>query len=768
MKYVCIDDGAVSELISGREYQSIDFAEGAKLIEALSGKVQFVARLGKVALFQDSEGAFLTTGVRWKSKNYLIIDCEQSALFTQLGDSDSLTSFQKLLRFCSKYWGNGIYNNSEKLIKGSTKAIIFPLPYTDSAPYRVAIEREPSKNRLQKRGMGGRFLLVYKSGRESADSSVEHPNETNFRKAFERLPEIYKIVENAVTGIEQSLDDRQMASTKLQSTPSSPRSLHQPFSDWLSFLTEQQQKFVFAAATTPHRLQGPAGTGKTLSLIMRTLRVLMDAERKGEPCHALLLTHSEATRESIQNALSAIDKSDFSSRTRGKDDVTLSVATLASLCADHLRQVISETEFIDRDAQDSKFLQRLYIEQAISDASASDLPSFKQHLSETFLSLFAKQTDELLAPLFQHEISVQIKGRAGESFDIYKNCPPLKYGLPIETDADKGFVFSVYRGYQRQLAEASQFDTDDVVISAVGQLDTPIWRRRREREGYDLIAIDETHLFNINELHVFHHFTRGVGKYPISFTVDQAQAVGDRGWDDDQMFADLNGKKGFREETTTVSAVFRNSPDIREFCHTILASGATLFTNFDNTLSASQSAFTAEDERRAQRVRYIEFADDKAMIEGAFQRASALQSDTETAKSQILITTLSDELIIQLRKFAEEANKPVTFIERRGDYTQVKKAESSGHFVLGHVDFVGGLEFDAVVVVGVDKGRVPFEGITEDSNSRSFMSYVAHNRLYVACSRARYALNLLGNKSRGPSQLLHGAAINGIIDGINR
>ena len=58
MRYICIDDDAVTELISGREYQSIDFSEGAKLIDALSGDMQFLFKQGNIVHFQDKDGAF--------------------------------------------------------------------------------------------------------------------------------------------------------------------------------------------------------------------------------------------------------------------------------------------------------------------------------------------------------------------------------------------------------------------------------------------------------------------------------------------------------------------------------------------------------------------------------------------------------------------------------------------------------------------------------------------------------------------------------------
>ena len=766
MRYICIDNGAVHELISGREYQSIDFQEGARLVDALSGNIQFFTKQGKIVLFQDKEGAFLTTPGAWRSKNYVVIDCEQSALFGQLRLSDSLTSFQKLLRFCTKYWTGAVYNNSEKIIRGTSKAILFPLPYENNTPFRVAIERHPLRDRLSKRQMDGHFLLVYKSGRETADSATETAGETVFRRVYDRLPEVYETVSKTVSDIHQNRDAQNLASTELSVPIGVAQPIHMPFARWFKRLTEQQKKFVLAPFDTPHRLEGPAGTGKTLSLILRTVRVLIEEERCEQDCHALLVTHSEATREAISDALLAIDEKNFQFRHRHQEQVTLSIQTLASLCANFLQTAISETEFVDRDAQDSKLLQQMYVELAIDHARVSEYPSFSPHLSSGFREFFEKEPNDRMSAMFQHEIGVLIKGRAGDSFDVYKNCPSLRYGLPIQNDADKGFSFTVFKAYQRQLEEANQFDTDDVVISAVGQLDTPIWRRRRAREAFDFIAVDETHLFNINELQVFHHFTRGSERFPISFTVDRAQAVGDRGWNDVESFEALFGSQTADGTKTEVNTIFRCAPDIAEFCYAVLASGATLFTSFVNTMSSAQSSFTIEQERRSQKVRYVQFADDEAMITGAFQTAERLRSETQSNRAEVLITTLSDQLLSQMKQYAEQTNKPVTYMERRGDFRQVSKAHKSGHLVIAHADFVGGLEFNAVVIVGVDKGRVPHEGESTTANSRTYANYAAHNRLYVASSRAKYALCLMGERGRGPSELLRGAATNGLIEGV--
>jgi superfamily I DNA and/or RNA helicase len=44
------------------------------------------------------------------------------------------------------------------------------------------------------------------------------------------------------------------------------------------------------------------------------------------------------------------------------------------------------------------------------------------------------------------------------------------------------------------------------------------------------------------------------------------------------------------------------------------------------------------------------------------------------------------------------------------------------------------------------------------------MNYASHNRLYVAITRAKYALHLLGEKSRGVSDLLEEAIKKDLID----
>jgi hypothetical protein len=434
------------------------------------------------------------------------------------------------------------------------------------------------------------------------------------------------------------------------------------------------------------------------------------------------------------------------------------------LCADILKQSISESEFIDRDALESKELQLLYISEALELSITDDLPGHSKFLSEEFLEFMNTEDRWRIVTMMQHEISVIIKGRAAEDLDRYKKVPPLKYGMPISTDADKGFVYSVFRTYQMFLSDAGQFDTDDVVLTAIGQLDTPIWRRRRVRDGYDAVFIDETHLFNINELSLFHYFTKHEGPFPITYSIDRAQAVGDKGWSSDDISVSIGRDDNIdTSDDQFMKTVFRSSPEIVNLAFAILSSGATLFTNFDNPMQAASSGFTELEERLCADPSYHNVPNETALIEAAFDRADALHKELGCRRSDILIVSLSNEIVQNLTLHAEARNKPFLLLTKRGDALAVEAAREAAQWIIGHADFVGGLEFQGVVVVGVDGGRVPPSSGNDNFSSKSFLSYVSHNRLYVAVSRARYRVDFIGEKARGPSRIIVPAIEAGLI-----
>lgn len=83
--------------------------------------------------------------------------------------------------------------------------------------------------------------------------------------------------------------------------------------------------------------------------------------------------------------------------------------------------------------------------------------------------------------------------------------------------------------------------------------------------------------------------------------------------------------------------------------------------------------------------------------------------------------------------------------------------------MLSTPEYIGGLEFEGVVLIGVDEGRVPPSRTLDSPDSANFLNYAAHNRLYVAITRARYRVVILTVRERGPSPLLRGALDSGVL-----
>lgn len=764
-KFIAFDDSAITEIVSGRLFQSTDFGLGQDLVKLVRGKAELQLAAG-LRLVSEAGGIFIFSAKPSAKPKFLVFDLEQSRAFQGLSDQDALFALQKSLRFALKWWAGGQGMTwSEKIIANTTKAVLFPFRYQPQ-PYRLVIEREPWKDRLAKRDLAGRFLLIYKAGYERGDSSVEEVENTNFRKVVESFETALN--QSKSMSVVASADARPLVATGLASGQQGMGSLFRSFSDWMVALTDQQRAFVTAPVVGAHRIEGAAGTGKTLSLMLKALHELRQAEAQARDCHIVFITHSEATRASIENVLDVIDaEGGFQRRNRELNQQSLSLRTLSQLCSEKLSHAISESEFIDRDALESKEYQRLYIAEAIDEALSQDLPSHSKFMSPAFVELMQKESSWYLAQVFQHEISVLIKGRAAERFDVYRDAAPVRYGLPAVSPADKAFAFAVFKRYRDKLASTGQFDTDDVVLTAIGQLDTPIWKRRRKREGFDAVFIDETHLFNINELHLFHYFTKGDSQFPIVYSIDKSQAVGDPGWSTAEMERAVacvdEGERGFPEENVRVGTVFRSSPEIVDLALCIVASGATLFTNFENPLSDSASAFTSQEESLCSPPRYIEAPNEESLVELAFDRVDAIKTELGCGRADVLICALDEGMVQKLVDFAHAHKKPLKLLVKRGDVASVDQAAAAGMYVVGHADYVGGLEFAAVVLVGVDDGRVPpVQGAQADA-ARHFLTYAAHNRLYVAVTRAKYRVEILGEAARGISRILIPAVQAGLV-----
>ncbi|MBB6004521.1 UvrD-helicase domain-containing protein [Arcicella rosea] len=759
MNYIFISYDAIKELASVHKFQSSEFNESLEICQILKGEKDSWNWLNLKFTRSDKGGFFYTK--RPDLKKGIIFDLSTFKGFENEKNDQLITIFQKVLKFAIRYFEKLPPVTCERHITGTSISLVFPFPWVATKDvYRITIDRDAETVRYSKRGK--QFLLVFAAGH--SDNLQDHISYTNLNKAVEESTNICK----AEFGVNDSTNEdpekiRALQLTQLESQNDLSIVSNVGFSNWQYYLTNNQKSFIFKPISGPERLEGAAGTGKTLTMILRCINLLKQNFESNNEFHLLFITHSISTKNQILDIFhSNFEELDLFLE-KNHSPVSLTITTLQEWCIRFLGANIGSSEYLDRDAQDSKSLQKLYLEEALNKAVNSDYSSFKLFCSQQFINFFDTTEKEELLEMIQHEVAVTIKGRANEDIEKYQKLPRLKYSIPCKQEGDLNFLFLIYQYYQSMLKITNQFDSDDIILTSLGQLNTPIWRRRREKEGFNAAFIDETHLFNLNELSIFHYLNKEIDKQNIVFTIDKSQAVGDRGLVDDILFDALGLDTLKDNNSQKLHTIFRSSPDIVNLAFTILSSGATLFTNFENPLEKASFNFTEKEEQKSKPPRYILKESEEILIKAAYTEADNMKKELDTQNSKILIVATTELLLNKLQQYAKQINKPIEVLKSRGDLETVKSATKSNRFLVSGIDYVGGLEFDGTIIVGVDKSRVPPTLVDSFTESSHFLNYAWHNRMYVAVTRAKYAVILMGERSRGPSKLLETAIENKIL-----
>lgn len=751
MKYLFIEKEAVKTIATNRGMQSPEFEIAQTLIAFLKSFNE--TSIQGIIFKTNKEGAFIYNEKKCNLNNAIIFDFDKFKSFNTLSNEEIITVFQKILKYSIKHWENLPLSSCEKNLSDGFHSIIYPFPYISSSAYRVLVNNKPNDSYTERRNLN----YIYISGGDNKIIKTDY-TVLNLKKIKEEasLICIEKSNQTETQSVINSLEVNTL--DELQCNKIAPT---MGYEKWQHQLTTKQRIFVEKEIKGSERLEGAAGTGKTLTMILRAIYVLKQKKEKNIDFHMVFITHSIATKNQIIDIFLSNYPGVEHMFDRNHSSASIEITTLQEWCINYLGGGLGKTEFLDRDAQESKELQLLYLEDAFDACIKDDYESYKLFCSQRFTDFVSTTPKRSLLEMIQSEIAITIKGRANENIDTYRLLPRIKYSLPLEEEGDFNFIFLIYEKYQRTLSQLGYFDNDDITLSAIGQLNTPIWRRRKKFEGFDTLFIDETHLFNYNELSVFHHLCKNDKEQNIIFAIDKAQAIGDRGLSNEYIYTTLGISA--QSVDSQYYTVFRSSPEIVNLAFTVLSSGATLFTNFDNPLEKVNYSFTVDEEKKTQSPIYIMKENDEMMIDEAFKAADRLCKELEITRHKILIVCTTSDLLKQTERVAAEGNKPYEVLKQRGDIEIVKSAEKKNRYVIGMIDYVGGLEFDAVILLGVDKGRVPPTEDDENNESQHFQNFAWHNRMYIAITRAKYAIIILGEKSRGESLLLSSAIESDIL-----
>ena len=754
MKYLIFDQSAIASYVSDFRLQSIDYLEGQRFVQHLRGTLDSEIFNNTTYINYSNDGIMFIGRKYTHSVNddnnihVFCMDLTSCNLFEEeKSDVRILTVMQKAFRFVLRIWNNEPFSASEKI--NGTKAILFPFSLWDR--HRLVIERSNSVNRLQSRGI--KFpLLAYKYNSEDPSQMVEIASTDILRIAGEQYVANRYSCQNKLTNpINLINTEKSIGSLEFLETDLIERRddfIFWTYEQQVKLLTSVQKNIVeFDNESVPIRIEGAAGTGKTVALIMRAYRLLSTHLNNNTPFHIIFFAHSESTSQRNHEIFSTYENSAYFLRPESPQSIIFT--TLFSYCREIAR--IEEASVIEINASESKDFQLYIIDEVVKRAiNNKTIKTYFPLISNEIKSLFNEDETNrsLLIKMLQHEFSVQIKGRTDCSIESYYEIESISNGIPCHSKYDKDLIFSLFSDYQKNLQTNGAFDVDDVTMEAISHLNAPIWRRRRQSDGFDYIIVDEMHLFNLNEQSVFHFLSKDISKtnIPLCFALDYNQAIGDLGnteqdYISSEKFSDIKSHK--------LGTVFRNSPQISEFCASIAASGTLMFGDtFDNPYNNTQNQFTSLEEKKMNLPVLHMYPNDEAMLKELDTNISNLMKLLQCKKRDIVIVCfenkwISDEGLQLIQKYSKHNYQRL----------ELGKAIKNDQFVLSTPYEINGLEFKAVIMLGVDEGRIPQTAGTGDI-SKHFIMYSAYNMLYLTASRAKYSLILMGSNVNGISSCL--------------
>lgn len=443
MKYLLFDQSAIATYVSRSVLQSIEYIQGKRLVEHICG-------IGESEILEDVYVEYNDDGILFVGKRNAMelrdsgdrifcVDLMTCNILTEKNNpSDLLTIFQKIFRTVLKIWNRQPFSSSERVNK--TKSIVFPFVMPDHR--RIVIERSNNIERLTKRKISFP-LLAYKycaedpHGEETVNTSILCKAGEEYVSRRYQIQRLFP-TDDAYNSNNTITAFGSITGGKLEGKDN--------FAYWnydtqYANLTEAQKYVVdFSNLDCPLRVDGAAGTGKTLSLLMRAYRLLVLHQERKQPFRIIFFSHSASTCEQVKMIFCNYPLGSIF--LNGTQPQNIQFITLLEFCKDFSK--IAEGTLLEADAGEAKTYQLMLIEEVLEKAKKDFLiNTYRPLLSKKLQEIFEDLSDtgmQEICPLLQHEFSVQIKGRTDCTLESYKDIPSIANGLYCEKEIDKEFV----------------------------------------------------------------------------------------------------------------------------------------------------------------------------------------------------------------------------------------------------------------------------------------------------------------------------------------
>ena len=520
----------------------------------------------------------------------------------------------------------------------------------------------------------------------------------------------------------------------------------QTYSEWLPRLTSCQKEFVEAPTDRSIRLRGPAGSGKTLTMCLKAVREVSAARLAGTSLRVLFVTHSWSLAGEVDQLLTLLSE-------QGRLD-EIDVLPLVSVAQETLPSgmVPDDLSLIGDDSLTGKMTQLAELEEIVAEFRNGDWVTYEHLCSENFrtrMNSAEVATSRGLAWDCLIEFGC-VLGADGifpgvNAEKRYLRLPRAPWMMPLESTGDKRAVYAMYVKYYEALQERHLLTSDQLLNDFLNYLEGFTWNHRRRTEGYDLIFVDEFHLFNTLERQSLRYLSREVTSYPrIFMAMDPRQSP----WDvfftgvDPQGTADYISDEEELDPIRTVDipTVHRSSPQVLDLIKHIHLEYANLSLDedWDYSISAVESLATPGPKPS------LFVTDTFAAEEIAIYEAVAATYGQAHSGTQLAFALVDEEAYRRYVPLIENLGKSgkyrVIEITSRDDIGVLRYHRKG--IVVGPAEYLAGLQFDVVLIAGLPEmaSNAPNQGVRRRG---------ALSLLYLAVSRASREVRLFANDDHG-------------------
>jgi hypothetical protein len=435
------------------------------------------------------------------------------------------------------------------------------------------------------------------------------------------------------------------------------------------------------------------------------------------------------------------------------------IGTLYELAQEKLGYEKKGLRPLSLDGQEGREYQRMLIVEAVqltvNDPRVAlgvlkDCQEFAARLNTT--DEYAPIVDELMNE-FACVLDLEniVKGTPeGEKY--VRSSSRETWQMQLPSDAHRLAVLEIHEAYKGRLKAAKMLSMDQMIADFGRYLSTHEWTQLRDRDGFNVVFVDEYHYFNRAEAMTLHNLFKSeaqvAGRWPLIMAYDLKQSQNDSAF---TAGLDKFRNPGVGESVPVeLKQVYRSTPQITAFLRDLDAAFPAMDLEGEFGTYAGQSMKEA-GEAPILRV----YRTDAELVDSVFDEAVKVAREIDGGGGQVAVLCLNEELFERYRNAGriEGMHVPIT---SREDLKELRYAKS--RCVFSMPEYVAGLQFDTVFLIHLDAADFS-ENYQSQGARRRYVS-----RVYLGASRAvRRIVVAASHEHGGASSLLKGPIESGTI-----